>query len=57
MCYQGNCVDTRTVIKNATPGNPCSPNPCSNGAFCVFNSSANTIFCKCPPFKNYSGVI
>ena len=55
MCYQGNCLDSKTVMKNATSGNPCSPNPCSNGAFCTLNSTTYSLSCKCPPGKSYSG--
>ena len=57
MCYQGNCVDSRTFMKNATAGNPCSPNPCMNGGLCALNSTTNTISCKCTPGKSYSGKI
>ena len=57
MCYQGNCVDSRMLIKDATPGNPCSPNPCMNGGICAFSSRTKTISCICPSGKSYSGNI
>ena len=53
VCYQGNCVNSSTVITTSI-STPCSPNPCQNGGQCVTNNFDRILSsCICSP--NFTG--
>ena len=53
VCYQSDCVDASSIITSEVPVNPCSPNPCSNGAQCVSSFTTKIFVCNCP--ADYTG--